>query len=147
MRHSRREKCHSIIDQAHMESEIDVYPFIGVNNCIQLCTHDKIAVGGGTYVSSPGFPESDLAGDVNEVQDRYKAHEWGFGLTIESDFLHGTTSPCLTFGSPSLSTMHSDGSLFEIMNIELWSLTPCTRLEDAEKLELGKLFLEAHTKS
>jgi TLD len=147
MRHSRREKCHSIIDQAHMESEIDVYPFIGVNNCIQLCTHDKIAVGGGSYVSSPGFPESDLAGDVNEVQDRYKAHEWGFGLTIESDFLHGTTSPCLTFGSPSLSTMHSDGSLFEIMNIELWSLTPCTRLEDAEKLELGKLFLEAHTKS
>lgn len=149
MRHSRHEKCHSIIDQAHMESEIDVYPFIGMNNCIQLCSNDKIAVGGGTYVTSPTFSDhSDLVNDnVIEIQDRYKAHEWGFGLTIENDFLHGTSSPCLTFGSPSLSTIHSDGSLFEIMNIELWTLTPCARLEDAEKLELGKLFLESHVKS
>ena len=149
MRHSRHEKCHSIIDQAHMESEIDVYPFIGMNNCIQLCSNDQIAVGGGTYVMSPKFSDhSDMVSDnVTEIQDRYKAHEWGFGLTIESDFLHGTSSPCLTFGSPSLSTIHSDGSLFEIMNIELWTLTPCTRLEDAEKLELGKLFLESHSKS
>jgi len=30
------------------------------------------------------------------------------------------------------------------MNLELWTLTPCDRLEDAEKLELGKLFLEKH---
>ena len=148
MRHSRHEKCHSIIDQAHMESEIDVYPFIGMNNCIQFCSSDKIAVGGGTYVTSPTFSDhSDLISDnVTKIQDRYKAHEWGFGLTIENDFLHGTSSPCLTFGSPSLSTIHSDGSLFEIMNIELWTLTPCNRLEDAEKLELGKLFLESHTR-
>jgi hypothetical protein len=146
MRHSRHEKCHSIIDQAHMESEIDVYPFIGTNNCIQLCSNDKISIGGGTYVSPPTF--SDQSDMVHaEIQDKYKAHEWGFGLTIESDFLHGTSSPCLTFGSPSLSTLHSDGSLFEIMNIELWTLTPCIRQEDAEKLELGQLFLQVHTKS
>ena len=144
MRHSRREKCHSIIDQAHMESEIDVYPYIGVNNCIQLCTSDKIAIGGGTYESSPALDGSNPV--HSEVQERYKAHEWGFGLTIESDFLHGTTSPCLTFGCPSLSALHSNGSIFEIMNIELWTLTPCFRVEDAEKLELGKLFLETHTR-
>jgi TLD len=144
MRHSRREKCHSIIDQAHMESEIDVYPYIGVNNCIQLCTSDKIAIGGGTYESSPALDGSNPI--HSEVQDKYKAHEWGFGLTIESDFLHGTASPCLTFGCPALSALHPNGSLFEIMNIELWTLTPCARVEDAEKLELGKLFLETHTK-
>ena len=53
MRKSRRQKCHSIIDQAQKESEIDVFPFTGANHCIQLCTHDKIAVGGGSVESSP----------------------------------------------------------------------------------------------
>ena len=52
------------------------------------------------------------------------------------------TSPCLTFASPSLSSEHPRGEVFEIMNLELWTLTICSRLEDAEKLELGKLFLE-----
>lgn len=28
------------------------------------------------------------------------------------------------------------------MNLELWTLTPFATVEDAEKLELGKLFLE-----
>lgn len=150
MRMSRKEKCHSIIDQAHMESEIDVYPFTGFNHSIQLCTHDKIAVGGGTFESPSSSKEfnassSSQSGDDDEWNREFKDHEWGFGLTIESDFMHGTSSPCLTFGSPSLSTEHPNGSLFEIMNLELWTLTPCYRLEDAEKLELGKLFLEEHT--
>jgi len=155
MRKSRQEKCHSIIDQAQMESEIDVYPFTGANHCIQLCTHDKIAVGGGTAVtSSPARPDGD---DDDEESSEHIArllskdsniedHHWGFGLTVESDMLHGTTSPCLTFGSPSLSSEHPNGKTFEIMNLELWTLTPCDRLEDAEKLEIGKLFLEKHTK-
>jgi hypothetical protein len=135
MRHSRKEKSHSIIDQAHTESEIDVFPFTGENTCIQLCTHDKIAVGGGAGV--PTF-ESDSPHSSSSVKD----HEWGFGLTINSDMLTGTSSPCATFGSPSLSNEHSDGSVFEIINLELWTLTPCMTLEEAEKLELGKLFLE-----
>ena len=135
MRHSRKEKCHSIIDQAHMESEIDVYPFAGVNNNIQLCTHDKIAVGGGT-----GKP---VNGDANSGSP-IKAHEWGFGLALEPDMLNGTSSPSVTFGSPSLSKEHADGTPFEIVNLELWTLTPCARLEDAEKLELGLLFLRKH---
>jgi hypothetical protein len=133
MRKSRRQKCHSIIDQAQMESEIDVFPYTGVNYSIQLCTHNKIAVGGGTKA-----PSSEKSSKNETIND----HDWGFGITVEGDFLHGTSSPCLTFGSPSLSATHPNGSLFEIMNLELWTLTPCTRLEDAEKLELGKLFLE-----
>jgi hypothetical protein len=155
MKKSRKQNCHSIIDQAQMESEIEVFPFTGVNNSIQLCTHDKIAVGGGTGVSSPtSTASSSKTGKTTESSNYYdeegfspvKEHEWGVGLTIGSDFLHGTSSPCLTFGSPSLSMVHSDGAIFEIMNLELWALTPCMRLEDAEKLELSKLFLEKHTK-
>jgi hypothetical protein len=137
MRHTRKEKTHSIIDQARMESEIDVYPYTGANNSIQLCTHDRLGIGGGN---------GDEAYEDTVFQDGkpIKAHQWGFGLTIDSDMLHGTTSPCVTFSSPSLSIEHADGSVFEIINLELWTLTPCIRLEEAEKLELGALFLEKH---
>jgi hypothetical protein len=69
------------------------------------------------------------------------SHNWGFGLALQSDLLQGSSSPCITFGSPSLSKAHPDGSLFEIMNVELWTTTPCMTEEEAEKLELGKLFL------
>lgn len=137
MRRSRLEKTHDILEQAQMESEIDVYPYTGENRFIQLCTHDRIAVGGGT----PSEKKLDNE-DMYLKETFINPHEWGFGLAIDGDLLTGTTSPCVTFGSPSLSTLHSDGSRFEIVNIELWTLTPCMTVEDAEKLELGKLFLQ-----
>jgi hypothetical protein len=132
MRRSRLEKTHDILEQAQLESEIDVYPYMNENKYIQLCTHDRIAVGGGT-------PSGEKKTDDPPV---VKPHEWGFGLAIPSDLLEGSSSPCATFGSPSLSHVHADGSLFEIVNLELWTLTPCMTVEQAEKLELGKLFLE-----
>lgn len=143
MRYSRQQKCCSIIDQAQKESEIDVFPFTGDNNCVQLCTHDKIAVGGGDPIElSPSFDKN-----LPDCPSPIKDHEWGFGLSLDSDLLSGTTSPCITFRSPSLSKIHSDGTSFEIINVELWTLTPCITEEEAEKLELGKLFLEAHSDS
>jgi hypothetical protein len=135
MRRSRREKTHDILEQAHMESEIDVYPYTGENRYIQLCTHDRIAVGGGT----PAEKKEDVDAMLDSMM--IKPHEWGFGLAISGDFMTGTSSPCVTFGSPGLSHVHSDGSSFEIVNIELWTLTPCRNEAEAEKLELGKLFL------
>jgi hypothetical protein len=141
MRHTRQEKTHSIIDQAQIESEVDVFPYTGKNQCIQLCTYDKIGIGGGA--GNTLSPDTASISTLNHGEP-IKEHEWGFGLTVQSDMLTGTTSPCVTFGSPSLSAEHSDGSIFEIINMELWTLTPCTRLEDAEKLELGKLFLQQH---
>ena len=133
MRRTRLEKTAGILEQAQLESEIDVYPYTGENKFIQLCTHDRIAVGGGN-------PSS--AGEKKSEDDPVQSYDWGFGLAIEHDFLQGSSSPCITFGSPSLSNVHSDGSTFEIVNIELWTLTPCLTVEEAEKLELGKLFLE-----
>jgi len=137
MRRSRLEKTHDILEQAQMESEIDVYPYTGENRFIQLCTHDRIAVGGGTP-SEKKLDDEDMYDSGTFI----RPHEWGFGLAISGDMMTGTTSPCVTFASPSLSVVHADGSLFEIVNMELWTLTPCMTLEDAEKLELGKLFLQ-----
>lgn len=128
MKQSRRVKSHSIIDQAQKESEIEVYPCTGDNDYIQLCNHDRIVIGGGY---------DDSASESNQ-------HNYGYGLAIDNECIRGTSSPCISFGSPSLSTIHSDGSVFEIMNLELWTLTPAMNLKDAEKLELSKLFLEKH---
>jgi hypothetical protein len=131
MRRSRLEKTSDVLDQAQLESEIDVYPYTGENKYIQLCTQDRIAVGG-------GMPN----GEKKTEDPLVKSHEWGFGLAIQGDLLVGSSSPCVTFGSPSLSNVHSDGSLFEIVNLELWTLTPCVTKEEAENLEVGKLFLQ-----
>ena len=136
MRQSRGEKARSIIDQASRESELDVFPYTGENSSIQLCTGNRLAVGGG----AGGF--DDVPDENPDDELDVKDHDWGHGLAIQGDLLQGISSPCMTFGSPSLSTLHADGSRFEIMNLELWALTPCYSLEEAEKLELGKLFLE-----
>jgi len=144
MRRSRMEKTHDILEQAHLESEIDVYPFTGENRYIQLCTHDRIAVGGGTPAEKKEEDEVvKREGSTRNLLDLVKPHEWGFGLAISADLLTGTSSPCVTFGSPSLCASHSDGSVFEIVNLELWTLTPCRTEAEAEKLELGKLFLSS----
>jgi TLD len=155
MRRSRLEKTNGVLDQAAMESEIDVYPYTGVNRFIQLCTHDRIAIGGGIPSNGDAVSAGDGEKKIDEANDYMAAslssssmlsttkdHEWGFGLAIQSDMLQGSSSPCMTFGSPSLSATHPDGSLFEIINVELWTLTPCATVAEAEKLELGKLFLQ-----
>jgi hypothetical protein len=133
MRKSRKTFCDSIIDQAYMESELDVFPWIGENNCVQLCTSEMFAIGGG---------EPEAMQVQKSEGKKEKGPEYGFGLTIDSELLYGTSTQCATFGSPPLSQEHSDGSRFEIVNLEVWTFTPCMRVEEAEKLELGRLFLE-----
>jgi hypothetical protein len=52
---------------------------------------------------------------------------------LDQDLLRGSTSPCLTFQSPSLSTRHPDGSYFEVRNLEVWTLTPHLSVEEAAR--------------
>jgi len=106
---------------------LQVFPFAGNNWNIQLCTSDSLSVGG-------GHPDESSVKDFGDV----KFSDWGFGLNIREDMQKGTSSPCITFESPSLSKFHDDGSCFEISNIEVWSLTPCITLEQATKLEETK---------
>ena len=155
MRRGRDTHCPSIIDQAQMESELDVFPWTGQNNFVQLCTSNKIAVGGGTEEKKAdvdGDAKMDVdanpdEGDQKTSWDMDDAPTFGFGLAIEDNLLNGVSSPCLTFGSPPLSKKHSDGSPFEILNLEVWTLTPCNTMEEAEKLELSRLFLESNSPS
>ncbi|VEU39624.1 unnamed protein product [Pseudo-nitzschia multistriata] len=139
MRHSRLEKSNGILDQAQKESEIDVYPYTGENGFIQLCTHDRIAVGGGIPDETYAEKKSEELNSIPPLA--MNTHDWGFGLALQSDLLQGSSSPCVTFGSPSLCKSQPIGSRFEVMNVELWTTTPCMTEEEAERLDLGKLFL------
>lgn len=151
MRRTRSEKDvqYSVLDQAKLESELDVFYWTGRNELVQYCTHDMIAIGGGTF-------QDDVRDDVTAADEQRdlppqnqafsKADKGGFGLAIDSDLLRGTSSPCATFQSPPLSRAHANGSPFEILNIEVWTMTPCNSVAEAETLEMKTLFLEAYSR-
>jgi len=138
----------SVLDQAKLESELDVYYWTGKNNSqIQYCTQSVLAVGG-------GGPLRDGHDDGDDVVTENAKEECelppkaatdgagGFGLAIESDLQRGTSSSCAAFRNPPLSASHADGSPFEILNVEVWMMTPCANIADAEYLEMRDLFLE-----
>lgn len=149
MRRTRSEKDaqHSILDQAKLESELDVFYWSASNDMVQYCTHDMIALGGGTLNGDEGRDDqSDDQRNVSPPQSPGSIDKGGFGLCLESDLLYGTSSPCATFQSPPLSKSHADGSPFEILNIEVWTMSQMDSVEAAENLEMKSLFLESYTR-
>jgi hypothetical protein len=122
--------------------EVEVFKFAFCNHNIQLCRPDRLIVGGGGGGEQahrhppPSLAAADSSStsstcSVPPAASHGKTPEWGFGLWLEHDLLRGSSSPCLTFQSPSLSRIHAEGSLFEIRNLEVWSLTPCISVEQA----------------
>uniref|UniRef100_A0A7R9WES6 Oxidation resistance protein 1 n=1 Tax=Pseudictyota dubia TaxID=2749911 RepID=A0A7R9WES6_9STRA len=139
MRHSRMTPCHSLFEQAHLESEIDVYFYSALNDYVQLCTEDKIAVGGGELDTSGQEQHGDGPSPYVYLDE---GEHYGFGLAISDDLLHGTSSPCATFRNPCLVNHSSKGEVFEIVNLEVWGFTPCENVPDAERLEMTKFFVQ-----
>ena len=101
---------------------------------MQQCSTGNIAVGGGSLDANESF--RSVPSEPEKIMNDF---DWGAGLLIEDDLLQGFSSPCLTYGSPSLSKFHEVGSPFEIINVELWTSSPCMSFDEAEKLELGRL--------
>ena len=95
MKHSRRSKCFNLFDQAQLESEIEVYPFLGDSQYVQVCKHDLLAVGGDEAMGS-----MDFLGDSPSISSELAMS--GFAIALEDDLLKGTTSPGTTFNNPSL---------------------------------------------
>ena len=131
MRAGRKTLSKSIVDQAKIESEIEVFSWTGKNDYNQLCNENMLAV---------GCSSSGLAGSHKND----KLFSDGFGLAIDDDLLYGTSNYCQTFDNPPLSSEHQDGSPFKILNLEVWAFTPAMNIEDAEKIEFGRLFLDLH---
>ena len=141
MRYNRMTPCHSLFEQAHLESEIDVFFYSGLNDYVQLCTAGKIAVGGGELDTTG---KEEHGNDVAAAPYVYleEGEHYGFGIAIADDLLHGTSSPCATFRNPCLVNHSSRGEVFEIVNLEVWSFTPCESVDAAERLEMTKFFVQ-----
>jgi len=134
MRHSRNTKSYCLFEQAHKESEIQVFPYTGENDMIQSCTRQRLAVGG-------GHVEKEKGTNLGEQFKRF-----GFGLAID-ELSHGCSSPCATYGNPCLVDGSQKTQSFKIVNLEIWTLTPCMTVDSAEKLEMRHFLMNQESSS
>eukprot|EP00533_Pseudo-nitzschia_delicatissima_P008198 CAMPEP_0116085658 /NCGR_PEP_ID=MMETSP0327-20121206/4440_1 /TAXON_ID=44447 /ORGANISM="Pseudo-nitzschia delicatissima, Strain B596" /LENGTH=672 /DNA_ID=CAMNT_0003576659 /DNA_START=131 /DNA_END=2149 /DNA_ORIENTATION=- len=111
------------------EKEIEVYPCTGDDDLIQYCTAKTIAIGGGEW-------QHNACPYVGSGQ--------GIGLVIDGDLVGGETNSCATFANPELARYASSSNEFVISNLEVWSMTPCSNVEDATKFEMRDFFLRGY---
>ena len=138
MRYNRDTPCHSLIEQAQMESEIDVFFLLEDGQRPQLCTHGMIGVGEG-YLQ-----KYDQYGEVIETMaevELKRGKNYGFAVALQDDLLAGTTSKCSSYKNPCLVDPESNGEAFQVLNLEVWTFTPCFSLETAQQLEITQFFL------
>jgi hypothetical protein len=152
MRHNRNSPVASLFDQAQLESEIDIFPYNGSNSYVQLCTRDKLALGGGGSFK-PGLNGREIC--LNQEEDVQSAlsqgeeavylewDDYGFGLALDQNLLHGSTSPSATFGNSALGSSGSGegGQLFDVVNVEVWTLTSASTEKEAQKQEMSMFFV------
>ena len=137
MRHGRNTPCHSLIEQAQMESEIDVYFYLGNEHRVQCCKSDIIGIGEGNLA------KYDIYGRLiedDELSDE-NSKNFGFAIALQDDLLSGTTSKCSSYKNPCFVDPDANGEPFEVLNVELWTFTPCFTLDSAEKLEMTQFFV------
>eukprot|EP00980_Cylindrotheca_fusiformis_P030776 scaffold25411_cov152-Cylindrotheca_fusiformis.AAC.3 len=139
MRYNRNTPCHCLFEQAELESEIDVFLQLEVGEKPQCCTSNKLGIGAGKLIDYDldGYgigTDSDNEGD-------------GFAFALEDDLLSGTTSKCQTYKNPCLVDGSSTIETFEVLNLELWTFTPCFSLDSSEKLEMTQFFMSESIRS
>eukprot|EP00984_Skeletonema_dohrnii_P022563 scaffold11674_cov79-Skeletonema_dohrnii-CCMP3373.AAC.3 len=153
MRHNRNSPVASLFDQAQLESEIDIFPYNGSNSYVQLCTRDKLALGGGGALK-PGLGGQEIC--LNQEEDVQSAlsqgeeaaylewNDFGFGLALDQNLRHGSTSPSATFGNSALGSSGSGGKggqTFDVVNLEVWTLTSASTEKEAQKQEMSLFFV------
>lgn len=125
-----------------LESDVEIFPWSGLNQCVQMCDgRNIIAVGGGE-------PEEDIdrkvlaaaARGCNEGRnDAAPAaaglpSPWDFGLALNADLSQGSTGRCATFGTRATgllsaspdSAAEANESIptappFELANVDVWN--------------------------
>jgi hypothetical protein len=101
---------------------LEVYPFTGSDDLVQYCSNQMLAIGGGDWSVDSPFSKNEKK---------------GIGLLVDGDLQGGESYSCATFCNPKLSRRNE----FSILNMEVWTLTPCMTALEAEKLEKHKLFV------
>ena len=158
MRRNRNTPCHSLVNHAVLESDLDAHLFSGLITCVQLCISDKIAIGG-YKLDTTGI---ETHGDEIEPDMCSMHHhdlQYGFGFSIDICLDKGTSNACDTFRNQCEfnrnhhSHHHNNNNKhkqsdsvtdkFEIANLEAWGFTPRGKEKEAQKLELLKKILHA----
>jgi len=131
MKKTRFTQCDSVEAQVELESNLDIFGWSGRNRNIQFVPGDMsgLKVGGG------GIMDEDMGIE--------RGTDSGFGLVLESYLDKGYSDKCETFGDPSPS-IYGDGNEFDIVGIEVWTMTPTECVKTAEQLELGRQFIFDH---
>ena len=137
---SRLTYCQDCRQQKQLESEIEVYGWSGSNRNIQLLpTYDSdLALGGGP----PDHVDDDSSPGNLVKDDRHNDKYWGFGLVLSNDLSRGTSEFSVTFNNPTLPTTSKE--VFEVANVEVWTLTPVEDEKQAEMLEMSRQFVFDH---
>lgn len=128
LKHSRRRTNRE--SRSHLnDNEMEVYPYTGHDDLVQFVTNKTLAVGGGDWHETEANP--------------FPREPTGIGFTIDGDLLGGETNSCATFASPRLCGRLTNNTEFEIESLEVWTLTPCNTVEEAETLETRRFFVES----
>lgn len=115
----------SIVEQVNKESKIQVFPYREGNAAVQYCSPEQLMLGQGELLP----------------RDELKGKHYGHGLYLDGSLLKGSTSNSETFGNPCLISPDERGAVFEVANLEVWTLTSHLDIESAEQSELSQLFL------
>ena len=167
MNHSRMEMAESVWEQAKRETDLDIFhhssaaaahlPSPGglpsTPMMVQLCQSNRLGVGAGT----PSVPIT-----LSSTGDVYNPQDFGFAIALGESLLEVCSSACLSYDSPPLlrPTMHhhhndndhdhdhrpaadhGGGVPVELINLEIWALTPFITEEEARHMEYHRLFLK-----
>jgi len=135
--HSRYTPCSTISEQIALESNVEVFPWTGANRNVQYISHEATTLGlGGGPLENSGSANINPAVDCNGKVD---TKSWGFAFALNQDLSRGTSGHSTTFDNPSLF-----GDVFEVANMEVWTLSPTEDLEQATNLELSRQFVFDH---
>jgi hypothetical protein len=129
---SRATSCATVQDQILLERQIQVFPWSGENRNVQSLVNaddSPLILGGGG-----AEPKTNSNNDDNNDNE-------GLALAIDATLSKGTSDKCLTFHSPALV---KSTDVFDIANIEVWTLTPVENVNQAEQLELSRQFVFDH---
>jgi hypothetical protein len=126
LKHSRRRRNGETRSHSN-DNEMEVYPLTGHDVLVQYVTNKTLAIGGGVWDETETNP--------------FPQEPTGVGFSIDGDLLGGETNSCATFASPRLCGNLTNNTEFEIEYLEVWTLTPCSTIEEAEIVETQKFFV------
>lgn len=130
MIHSRIEMASSVWEQARRETDLEIFP--SQTPLVQLCQPHRLCVGSGTPSTARKVSNGEL----------YNPQDFGFAIALGESLLEVCSSACEAFDSPPLLVNNHGGAPVELVNLEIWALTPFLTEEEARAVEYQRLFLQ-----